>query len=151
MELMFETAAVLVQIVEAQRLAQRSISEVSGLDYLPVLTVEKQHLGELLQPNLVSAVGLDRLPRLLVYLRAIGLRITKLAENPNRDRLASYEFEQALQTFTNAGGRLPLPETAEPKLVAARWLLEELRVSLFAQTLGTVETVSVQRIKKLLA
>ena len=151
MELMFETAAVLVQIIEAQRLAQRSISELSGLDFLPVLAAEKQHIGELLQPNLVSSVGLERLPRLLVYLRAIALRITKLAENPNRDRLASYEFEQALQAFINAGGRLPLPETAEPKLVAARWLLEELRVSLFAQTLGTVETVSVQRIKKLLA
>jgi len=38
-----------------------------------------------------------------------------------------------------------------PQLVRARWMLEELRVSLFAQSLGTAEPVSLQRIKKLLA
>lgn len=150
LEAMFETAAVLTQIVEAERAANKAIGEVNGFDFLPALTAEKQHIADLLQPNLVSSVGLDRLPRLAVYLRAITLRIAKLVENPNRDRLAAYELDQALEAYFNAGGRLPLPERCDPKIAAARWLLEELRVSLFAQTLGTAETVSVQRVKKLL-
>jgi ATP-dependent helicase HrpA len=52
--------------------------------------------------------------------------------------------------FANAGGELPLPASAATNLVRARWLLEELRVSLFAQTLGTKDPVSLQRIKKAL-
>ena len=151
MEQMFDTAAVLTQIADAQRSANKAIGDVNGFDFLAVLTTEKQHISDLMQPNLVSAVGLDRLPRLAVYLRAVTMRISKLVENPNRDRLAAYELDQAIQAYSNAGGRLPLPERSEPKLITARWLLEELRVSLFAQTLGTAETVSVQRIKKLLA
>jgi ATP-dependent helicase HrpA len=55
-----------------------------------------------------------------------------------------------MQVFANAGGELPLPLSAAGNLVRARWLLEELRVSLFAQTLGTKDPVSVQRIKKAL-
>ncbi|MGO1267311.1 MAG: DUF3418 domain-containing protein, partial [Microbacterium gubbeenense] len=49
------------------------------------------------------------------------------------------------------GGRIPLPEHADERLVRARRLLEELRVGLYAQQLGTAETVSVQRIAKALA
>lgn len=144
-------ARILSELADAVRAANKAMADVNRLDFLPALTSEKQHLSDLLTPRLVSTVGLSRLPRLLVYVRAIGVRIAKLVENPNRDRLAAYEFEQAWLAFQDAGGRVPLPAEAPPKLVQARWLLEELRVSLFAQTLGTAETVSVQRIKKLLS
>jgi ATP-dependent helicase HrpA len=65
----------------------------------------------------------------------------KLLENSERDRLAELELNQALALYESA-----LPE----KRTAIRWLIEELRISLFAQTLGTTESVSVQRIKKAL-
>lgn len=73
-----------------------------------------------------------------------------MQENPLKDRAAQVELAQALQVFVGAGGELPLPTSAGENLVRARWLLEELRVSLFAQTLGTKEPVSLQRIKKAL-
>ena len=66
------------------------------------------------------------------------------------DRAAQVELTQALQVFGNAGGELPLPTSAGENLVRARWLLEEFRISLFAQKLGTKEPVSLQRIKKAL-
>ena len=47
-----------------------------------------------------------------------------------------------------AGGTIPSAPDAAPALVRTRWLLEELRVSLFAQRLGTAEPVSAQRIAK---
>jgi len=74
-----------------------------------------------------------------------------MTENPSRDRAASQELDQALGLYIFAGGKFPLQAGSSEKLVAARWLLEEFRISLFAQPLGTAETVSVQRIKKALA
>ena len=112
--------------------------------------------------NFISRAGLDRLPRLLVYLQAVRQRVEKLQVDPMRDRVSAADLDQALSIYNFAGGTLPLPAdlsqlpaAAKPeqleRIVAARWLLEELRVSLFAQSLGTSETVSVQRIKKALA
>jgi ATP-dependent helicase HrpA len=54
------------------------------------------------------------------------------------------------ERFQKAGGTIPLKADADPHLVHARWLIEELRLSLFAQHLGTAEPVSVQRIQKAL-
>jgi ATP-dependent helicase HrpA len=139
------------KIAGAARDANKAISSVNGFDFLSVLSAEKQHVVELLEPNFVSRAGLERLPRILVYLQAIKQRIEKLVENPDRDRAASLELDQAIGLYVFAGGKLPLAADSPAQLVSARWLLEELRVSLFAQSLGTAETVSVQRIKKALA
>ena len=60
------------------------------------------------------------------------------------------EFERVAALYAEAGGTIPLPADATPALTHARWLLEEYRVSLFAQQLGTAEPVSPQRIQKAL-
>jgi len=147
---LFRVAGLVTKIVGAARDANKAISGVSALSFLTVLSAEKAHINELLHPNFVSAAGIDRLPRILIYLQAIKQRVEKLQENPTRDQLAAAEYHQALGLFVHAGGNIPLPVDAAEKLVVARWLLEEFRVSLFAQSLGTVESVSVQRIKKAL-
>jgi ATP-dependent helicase HrpA len=59
--------------------------------------------------------------------------------------------QTATARFEHAGGTMPLAPDASASLVHARWLLEELRLSLFAQHLGTAEPVSLQRIVKVLA
>jgi ATP-dependent helicase HrpA len=150
LEVIFDTVATCTKISEASRAALRAISNAKAIDFLNELSAEKQHVEQLLTQNFVSLTGLDQLSRLPVYLRAVELRIMKLQENPNRDRLAQVELNQALHAFENAGGVLPLAKEGSAHLVRARWLLEELRVSLFAQTLGASESVSVQRINKVL-
>jgi len=147
----FEVARQVSRIAVAVREANKAISEVNALNFLTVLSGEKAHIAELLHAGFISGVGLDRLPRLVVYLQAIKQRIEKLQENPARDQVAMAEFNQAFGIYSHAGGLLPLAPNSSSKLIAARWLLEELRVSLFAQGLGTSESVSVQRIKKALA
>ncbi|WP_295830266.1 DUF3418 domain-containing protein, partial [uncultured Microbacterium sp.] len=72
------------------------------------------------------------------------------SDNPGRDRQRMTEYERAATAFVEAGGAIPLPADAPANLVQTRWLLEELRVSLFAQRLGTAEPVSIQRIAKAL-
>ena len=61
------------------------------------------------------------------------------------------EVQQATERYVSAGGSLPLEDGAPQHLARARWLLEELRLSLFAQQLGAAEAVSLQRITKVLA
>jgi len=60
------------------------------------------------------------------------------------------EVQEATQRYVSAGGDLPLQPDAPEHLAHARWMLEELRVSLFAQHLPTAEPVSLQRITKVL-
>ncbi|WP_138316571.1 ATP-dependent RNA helicase HrpA [Rhodoluna limnophila] len=147
----FEVSALVTKIAVAAREANKAIGEVKSFDFLSALTAEKSHVAELIQPKFVSAVGLDRLPRLVVYLQAIKQRMDKLIENSVRDRQATAELDQAIGLYVFAGGTFPLKAGASEKLVAARWLIEEFRISLFAQSLGTAETASVQRIKKVLS
>lgn len=146
----FAAATLTAKVGAAAREASKAIGEVKDFSFLGVLTAEKAHLAELLHGNLVSAIGLDRLVRLPIYLQAVAIRMQKLVDNSARDFTATAELNQALGIFATAGGQLPLPENAPAKLINARWLLEELRVSLYAQTLGTAEPASVQRIKKAL-
>jgi ATP-dependent helicase HrpA len=134
----------------AAREAGKAISSVKDFSFLGLLATEKTHLEQLVPNNFVSAIGIERLPRLPIYLQAIKIRLEKLVENSDRDFVATAELNQAIGVFSGAGGQIPLPDNASPKLVKARWLLEELRVSLYAQTLGTAEPASVQRIKKAL-
>ncbi|HEY9498351.1 MAG TPA: DUF3418 domain-containing protein, partial [Terrimesophilobacter sp.] len=86
-----------------------------------------------------------------VYLAGITHRVGKLAENLGRDRVWMTEVQTATERYLAAGGTLPSRADAPSALVHARWLLEELRLSLFAQHLGTAEPVSLQRVTKLLS
>ena len=111
----------------------------------------RAQLGQLVFDGFIGRTGLERLPRLVVYLRGIVHRVEKLADNPGRDRAGQTEFESALHLFGQAGGVLPLAADARANLVTVRWMLEELRLSLFAQPLGPHGRISVQRVRKALA
>jgi ATP-dependent helicase HrpA len=76
--------------------------------------------------------------------------VTGLADNPGRDRQRQSEYERSAAAFADAGGTIPLPPSSPDNLVRVRWMLEEYRVSLFAQALGTAEPVSAHRIGKAL-
>jgi ATP-dependent helicase HrpA len=100
--------------------------------------------------KLISTTGLNRLDRLPVYLQANKMRTVKLLEDMERDRRLEIELNQAILLFENAGGSMPLKDGMPENIIKARWALEEFRVSLFAQSLGTSEPVSNERIKKIL-
>jgi ATP-dependent helicase HrpA len=150
-ELIFDVAKIMLKISQAASEANKAISNAKAIDFLTVLASEKLHIQQLLTPKLVSSTGLDRLSRIEIYLRAITQRVVKLQESPERDRISAIELAKAIEVFEVSGGRLPLPQKSSEKLTSARWLLEELRVSLFAQSLGTQEAVSLKRIQKQLS
>jgi ATP-dependent helicase HrpA len=137
----FDLAKVMLKINQSAREASKTISDIQDISLLFVLSNEKKHIAELLVPKIISATGLERITRIPVYLQASKMRIEKLLENPERDRIAELELNEALALYENS------PQEKQAKV---RWMLEELRVSLFAQTLGAAEVVSVQRVKKAL-
>ncbi len=146
----FEVAATLARVSVAAAEATKAVSSVKSLELLPQLTAQQDHLKQLLPKNLVSATVLDRLARLPIYLKAAAIRIGKLAENPAKDSVVAQELAAAIRVYLSAGGTLPLDRNASESIKTARWLLEELRVSLFAQSLGTAGPTSLQRIEKAL-
>ena len=160
---MFALASQVARILTSARLADRAIRDGASLAHMAALADARANLEQLVFDGFVSRTGLERLGRLEVYVRAIEHRVKRLPETANRDRAWMTEVEQATALYTAAGGTLPLPpsvtdavagadETGKTeRLVTARWLLEELRVSLFAQQLGTAGPVSLQRVKKALA
>ena len=151
MDAMFETVALVTRILTAARTADKAISGVTALTYLSALNDAKGQLAGLVYPGFVSTTGLEQLRQLPRYLAGITQRMQALPTNPGRDRAWQTQVETAVALYTDAGGRIPVAPDASPALVHARWMLEEFRVSLFAQSLGTAESVSLPRIRKVLA
>lgn len=148
---LFRIVATAASVLAAAREADVAISRTSSLSLMAPLADCRAQLGQLVFDGFIGRTGLERLPRLVVYLRGIAHRVEKLAENPGRDRAGQTEFETAQRLFEQAGGALPLPADARAELVSVRWMLEELRLSLFAQPLGPQGPISVQRVRKALA
>lgn len=148
---LFRIVSTTASVLAAAREADVAISRTSSLSLMAPLADCRAQLGQLVFDGFIGRTGLERLPRLVVYLRGIAHRVEKLADNPGRDRAGQTEFETAQRLFEQAGGTLPLPADARADLVAVRWMLEELRLSLYAQPLGPQGPISVQRVRKALA
>ncbi|MCI9856936.1 DUF3418 domain-containing protein [Microbacterium proteolyticum] len=146
----FQTVSLAAKILLAQREVERAMKDAASITLLGALNDVRGQVKGLLFPGFISRTGLARLQHYPRYLTGALERVKTLTDNPGRDRQRMTEFERAAAGFVEAGGTVPLPSGAPANLVQTRWLLEELRVSLFAQRLGTAEQVSPQRIAKAL-
>ncbi|WP_243725559.1 ATP-dependent RNA helicase HrpA [Actinomadura rubrisoli] len=148
------TAAIVAQVerilAEAHEIDRR-LRGTASLTLVPALTGIRGHLGTLIRPGFVTATGWQRLPDLPRYLRALQVRLDKLPENPGRDRMLAHQVEVLEQEYEQALHRLHPARRDDEAARQVRWMLEELRVSLFAQQLGTRFPVSDKRIRKALA
>ena len=93
----------------------------------------------------VPYLHLTQYPR---YLKAVNVRLEKLRIDPLRDARSVSEWLLAATPWQRALKEKQTGRTADPKMAEFRWLLEELRVSLFAQELKTPMPVSVKRLQK---
>ena len=148
---LYATVTTVTAILAAARDADRAIRNATSMAVLPALTDAKAQLAGLVFPGFISSTGVAQLRHVPRYLRAIASRLEKLPTEIARDRVWANEVTAATDRYLAAGGAIPLAPGTPDKLVKVRWMLEELRVSLFAQHLGTAETVSTQRITKALA
>ena len=128
----------------------RRLKGSTTLGLLPSLTDVKAQLAQLLPKGFISAAGYEQLRHLPRYLRAIAYRLDKMKDDPYRDQLNMSKAAQLQREYEDALARVPRGRRPSPELHQARWLIEEFRVSLFAQQIGTASTVSEKRIRKLL-
>ena len=106
----------------------------------------KSQIAGLIYQGFVQKSGYTRLPDLLRYLQAIDKRMDKLAQDVNRDRAAMLRVEQVQQAYQQLLAKLPKSKPISDEVAEIRYMIEELRVSLFAQQLGTKYQVSDKRV-----
>jgi ATP-dependent helicase HrpA len=145
-----DAAAVLV----AARELDADLRAATSLALLSVVHELRGWADALVADGFVSRAGAARLPHLARYLRAARHRLAKAAENLGRDEGLAWQVHELVEGYRAAvaAGADRTPDPArDARLDEIRWLLEELRVSLFAQQLGTPTPVSVKRIRTALA
>ncbi|ABR00601.1 ATP-dependent RNA helicase HrpA [Haemophilus influenzae] len=111
----------------------------------------KSQLASLVYQGFVQKSGYDRLPDLQRYLQAIDKRIDKLVQDVNRDRAAMLRVEQVQQVYQQLLAKLPKSKPISDEIAEIRYMIEELRVSLFAQQLGTKYQISDKRIANIIS
>lgn len=148
---LFAAVSLVARILTQTREVERALKAQNSLALLGPLGDIRTQLSGLVYRGFISATGTARLAHLPRYLQGIADRLQTLANDPGKDRTRMTEFERAMQVFTEAGGSIPLAADAPARLVETRWMLEEFRISVFAQRLGTAQPVSLPRIRKALA
>ncbi|MDH5526749.1 MAG: ATP-dependent RNA helicase HrpA [Nitrospirota bacterium] len=114
------------------------------------LTDIREHLSALIHPGFVSGTPFARLPHLPRFLKGVNVRIRKMNENPARDAARLGELLPLLNAWSGRVTELKAAALDIPREVAEfRWLLEELRISLFAQEIKTAVPVSLQRLTRM--
>ncbi len=137
-----------VRVLRDAMILERTLSGRVELGALASMNDLRQHLGRLTAPGFVARAGSAHLAHLPRYLAAMAERHRRLAEAPGRDlelmaRVGEFQvgYEQRL-------GALPPGRPPGAALTRLGWLVEEYRVSLWAQHLTTSEPVSDARLRK---
>lgn len=134
-----ETGLTLAHQCQKKMKGSVSFDMVAGLSHI------KEHLAALVYPGFVTDMGQQRLEDWNRYLKALARRLEKLPVDSNRDRLQQLTLDKVEQAYASAVGKYP--KNKRPVALGdTRWMIEELRVSLFAQQLGTAYPISAKRI-----
>ncbi|HEX6403388.1 MAG TPA: ATP-dependent RNA helicase HrpA [Pseudonocardiaceae bacterium] len=130
------------RIVGDAHTVETSLAELTAPAVAPAVADVRAQLAGLLGPGFVTATGAQRLPDLARYLQAIVRRLDKLPHDPDRDAGWMHRIDAVTQAYQqlreDLGDVPPVPQI--------RWMIEELRVSYFAQQLRTPYPISDLRI-----
>lgn len=137
-------ASALQPILELVTAIRKQLKGNLPLNRIEAAADIKTQLEALVFPGFLLATPFERLTDIPRYLHAIEKRLQKLDHEPDKDRLRRVEIEPLQQQLN----RLSTDQQTS-QIVEFRWLLEELRVSLFAQELGVKGKVSPKRLDKL--
>ncbi|WP_232676397.1 ATP-dependent RNA helicase HrpA [Nocardioides sp. R-C-SC26] len=142
-----------LKVLEAWRVAERALSGRADMLQLPALTDMQAQVARLMVAGVIGEAGAARLRRLPTYLSAVAVRRERLDGGGaaiGRDRQAHDQIASVQEAYLHRLAALPPGTPPTQRLREVRWMLEEYRVSLFAQQLGTDGPISDQRIRKAL-
>jgi ATP-dependent helicase HrpA len=125
---------------------RRRLDQTVGPQVAGAVADMRLQLDDLVHPGFVGTTGLDRLGDLLRYLRGIERRVDRAVRDPHGDRARMARVHALEQEFDAIAARWA-PGTHPVAVTDVRWLLEELRVALFAEVVGTAVPVSENRVR----
>lgn len=140
-----------LQLHSVLRSYQAVAKEMKGAMPLPWARVYgdiKQQISALIYPGFISETPLFWLSQLPRYFKAIEVRLSRFQNHLNKENMLVSELEQLWSQYLTQKKKHDQKKLYDEELVKYRWLLEEYRVSLFAQTVGTLEPVSTKRLAK---
>lgn len=149
-ELADKTLEITQQVEQVLTLAHSVNKALKGKTDLTMLIAQgdiKSQLERLIFPGFVCQVGEAKLSDIKRYLLALQKRLEKLPINPNQDRLYTIELHDLEARYHALCKSLLSNEVENADLAEIYWMLEEFRVSLFAQQLGTPYPISAKRIR----
>ena len=114
----------------------------------PAIDDMREQLDFLLPRNAITVHGMAHLRHLPRYIQAMRIRLEDMNLDPDRDADRQAEIDNAKAYLSNRLRNLPAGREKTREVKDVRWMIEELRVSLFAQRLGTAHAVSLRRIQK---
>src|SRR5512138_881092 len=131
--------------LEALRAARQKLAVLEGDAFRAVRDVVGAHLRSLAPEDFPTGVPSDLWPHLPRYFRAVTRRLEKVPGNVQRDAELAARVAPSLRAYTQLAATADRT-VAHPELDRLRWMIEELRVSVFAQDLGTALPVSERRV-----
>ncbi|SED92191.1 ATP-dependent helicase HrpA [Arthrobacter alpinus] len=147
----FSVTAVVERVLASTMRIQKALRATTSLPLISALNDIKQQLELLVYPGFVAKTGFAQLSQLPRYLTAIEKRLEKLPSNVNRDGQSMAAVQRLEDEYDDAVAALLPAQRSTAGLEHVRWMIEELRVSLFAVELGTAYSVSEKRIRVALA
>ncbi|GAA1859955.1 hypothetical protein GCM10009715_04340 [Paeniglutamicibacter psychrophenolicus] len=144
----FTVTAIVEKVLSGTRRINKDIKSASSLALVNALNDVKSQLEQLVYPGFVAKTGYAQLAQLPRYISAIEKRLEKLGTGHlTRDNAATLDIQALEDEYDAALGQLVPGARTPAQLAAVKWMLEEYRVSLFAQELGTAYSVSAKRIR----
>lgn len=149
-ELVLDAAILVEKGLTTAHAVSKKLKGNTPLNMIAAYGDVKAHLTELVYPGFVSDIGIEKLRDWNRYLAALEKRIEKLPIDPTRDRTQQLNVEKVVQRYQSCLAKVPKNQLVPQELLDVRWQIEELRVSLFAQQLGTNMPISSKRIENYL-
>ena len=147
-ETVFDVTKLVAEILSEATALKKAIKKATSLTTMHAVSDVKAQMENLVYPGFVAQTGYDQLVHLPRYLKAAQVRLTKLGPNLHRDNQLMLTVQDLEDSYDNAVKSLPAGTIVPDALRRVNWMIEELRVSFFAQELGTAYTVSEKRIAK---
>ena len=137
-------------LARTQPARSRTLSDLKQLGVVPVADRPAnpwaEELAALLPANFLETTPFTQLPHLPRYLKALLTRIERAALNPLKDQERARQLAPYLDTLRKYAETPPASIESRRQLEVFRWMVEEFKVSLFAQELGTAQPISPKRL-----
>ncbi|MES9928943.1 MAG: DUF3418 domain-containing protein, partial [Candidatus Thiodiazotropha sp. 6PDIVS] len=138
----------LLNIFEAYHQAHKAVHSINQINWMKSVMDMKNHLDRLVYQGFLQSVPEEQLQEYPRYLKGVLKRVDKLAHAAVRDQQRIQEMTGLQQKWQQWDGVCRKEGRTDERIEEIRWGLEELRISLFAQELGTKYPISIKRLEK---